>query len=238
MSCILILAQASSGILDSAKETAETFGWNPWLFLSQVISFTIVALLLRRFAYKPILQVLEERRQQIAAGLLNAEKIKKQLAEAEQRHAEILAKANAVAQKMIDDARDAITGFADDADIAPGRRSLKTGDLGFDFFEDTAHILVGLKLLLKTLETVAHAAVPNIAANAKAHSAEQLRVHDKSGIEVVTVLTFQIRDDFRACLQIKLGRGLDRGATLFHFEAQQAFVGLQDAEVMAWFLFD
>ena len=105
MPCILILAQASGGILDSARETAETFGWNPWLFFSQVISFTIVALLLRRFAYQPILKVLEERRQQIAEGLLNAEKIKQQLAEAEQRHAEILAKANAVAQKMIDDAR-------------------------------------------------------------------------------------------------------------------------------------
>src|SRR3984893_18030331 len=106
MPCILILAQASSGILDSARETAETFGWNPWLFFSQVISFTIVALLLRRFAYQPILKVLEERRQQIAEGLLNAEKIKKQLAEAEQRHAEILAKANTVAQKMIDEARE------------------------------------------------------------------------------------------------------------------------------------
>jgi ATP synthase, F0 subunit b len=105
MPCILILAQASGGILDSVKETAETFGWNPWLFFSQVISFTIVALLLRRFAYKPILAVLEERRQRIAEGLLNAEKIKKQLAEAEQRYTEILAKANADAQRMIDEAR-------------------------------------------------------------------------------------------------------------------------------------
>ena len=88
------------------EETAETFGWNLWLFLSQVISFVIVALLLKRFAYKPILKVLEERRQQIAEGLLNAEKIKQQLAEAEKRHAEILAKANVQAQKMIDEARE------------------------------------------------------------------------------------------------------------------------------------
>src|SRR5947208_14751024 len=98
-----LIAAASGGFNEMLHDTAETFGWNLWLFLSQVISFTIVALLLRRFAYQPILKVLEERRQQIAEGLLNAEKIKKQLAEAEQRHAEILAKANAVAQKMIDD---------------------------------------------------------------------------------------------------------------------------------------
>lgn len=100
----LILAQ-TGGLTDIARSTGETFGFNTWIFLSQVISFIIVALLLRRFAYKPILHVLEQRRQQIAEGLLNAEKIKQQLAEAEQRHSEILAKANAQAQKMIDEAR-------------------------------------------------------------------------------------------------------------------------------------
>jgi F-type H+-transporting ATPase subunit b len=99
-----ILAAGSFG--DMVKETGETFGFDWKIFLSQVISFIIVALVLRRFAYKPILTVLEERRQRIAEGLLNAEKIKQQLAEAEQRHAEILAKANAQAQKMIDDARE------------------------------------------------------------------------------------------------------------------------------------
>ena len=96
-----------------ARDTAETFGWNPWLFLSQVISFVIVALLLRVFAYKPILRVLEERRQRIAEGLLNADKIKQQLAEAEQRYSEILAKANAEAQKMIDNARESAAHVAE-----------------------------------------------------------------------------------------------------------------------------
>jgi F-type H+-transporting ATPase subunit b len=96
---------AASSAADSIREIAETFGWNPWLFLSQVISFIIVALALRAFAYKPILAVLQRRREQIAQAQLNAEKIKQQLAEAEQRHAEILARANAEAQKMIDAAR-------------------------------------------------------------------------------------------------------------------------------------
>src|SRR6185369_10317381 len=59
------------------------------------------------FAYKPILGVLEQRRQQITQAHLNAEKIKQQLAEAEQRHAEILAKANAEAQKILAKAREA-----------------------------------------------------------------------------------------------------------------------------------
>jgi F-type H+-transporting ATPase subunit b len=101
---IAILAQA--GITDMVRETGETFGFDWKIFLSQVVSFILVALVLRIYAYKPILAVLEERRQKIAEGLLNAEKIKQQLAEAEQRHAEILSKANAQAQKMIDDARE------------------------------------------------------------------------------------------------------------------------------------
>ena len=101
----MMIAAATGGFTDMLRDTADTFGWNPWMFLSQVVSFSIVAFLLRRFAYKPILAVLEERRQRIAEGLLNAEKIKQQLAEAEQRYQEILAKGNSEAQKMIDEAR-------------------------------------------------------------------------------------------------------------------------------------
>src|SRR5213594_3731694 len=109
----VMIAAASGGFTDMLRDTAETFGWNPWLFLSQVISFVIVALLLRRFAYKPILAVLEERRRQIEKAQLNAEKIKKQLAEAEQRYSEILARANAEAQKMIDEARESASHLAE-----------------------------------------------------------------------------------------------------------------------------
>jgi F-type H+-transporting ATPase subunit b len=96
---------AATSALDSARETAETFGWNWALFLSQVVSFVLVALLLRKFAYQPILKVLHERRDRIEESLRNADRIKQELADAEKRHAEILAKANAEAQKMIDEAR-------------------------------------------------------------------------------------------------------------------------------------
>jgi F-type H+-transporting ATPase subunit b len=101
---ITILA-AAGGMGDLVNQTAESFGFDIWIFLSQVISFVIVAVLLKQFAYKPILKVLEDRRQRIAEGLLNAEKIKQQLAEAEQRYQEILTKGNSEAQRMIDEAR-------------------------------------------------------------------------------------------------------------------------------------
>jgi F-type H+-transporting ATPase subunit b len=101
-----ILLAAAPSLTDTVQQTGEAFGWTPQMFLSQVISFAIVAFLLRRFAYKPILGVLEERRRRIEEGQINAEKIKQQLAEAEQRYAEILARANAEGQKMIDEARE------------------------------------------------------------------------------------------------------------------------------------
>ena len=100
---VIIAAAGASNVL---QETADTFGWNWKLFLSQVISFCIVAFLLRKFAYKPILAVLEDRRRKIEEGQLNAEKIRKELAEAEKRYQEIVAKGNADAQKMIDEARE------------------------------------------------------------------------------------------------------------------------------------
>jgi F-type H+-transporting ATPase subunit b len=103
----------ASSLSDTPRDIAETFGWDPRLFFSQVLSFIIVAFLLVKFAYKPILAVLEQRRQQIAQAHLNSEKIKQQLAEAEQRHAEILAKANAEAQKMIDEARTSASHVAE-----------------------------------------------------------------------------------------------------------------------------
>ena len=98
-----LLAQAD--LAQTAAEIGKVFGFNTQLFLSQIISFVIVALLLQRFAFKPILNVLEERRNKIAESLADAQKIKQQLADAEARHAEILAKANQEAQKLIEEAR-------------------------------------------------------------------------------------------------------------------------------------
>jgi F-type H+-transporting ATPase subunit b len=103
---LIVAAAAAGGLSETLHDTAETFGWTWQLFLAQVVSFIVVALLLRRFAYKPILAVLEQRRRTIEEGQLNAEKIKKELALAETRYQEIIAKANADAQKMIDEARE------------------------------------------------------------------------------------------------------------------------------------
>ena len=103
--CVLLLAAAAAEGGGPIGKTADAFGVTWQLFISQVISFCLVAWLLQRFAYRPILAVLEERKRRIAEGLANAEKIKAQLAEAEASRRETMQQANAEATRLIEEAR-------------------------------------------------------------------------------------------------------------------------------------
>jgi F-type H+-transporting ATPase subunit b len=89
----------------SMNALLQTLGVTWPKFLAQVIVFCTVYWILSKFAFGPIIAMLEERRKRIEEGMLNAEKIKQQLAESEKRYAEILSKANAEGQKLIDEAR-------------------------------------------------------------------------------------------------------------------------------------
>jgi F-type H+-transporting ATPase subunit b len=86
-------------------DTADQFGVDWPRFISQVLSFAIVAFLLHRFAYKPVLQMLEERRRRIAEIAENSEKVKNELARAEAQRQEVLTQANAQATTLIEEAR-------------------------------------------------------------------------------------------------------------------------------------
>jgi F-type H+-transporting ATPase subunit b len=105
MNQFILLASIGSDLAQTAHDTAEKFGLDAPHFFAQVISFLIVAALLYRFAYQPILTVLEERRQRIAEGLENAEKIKAELAKTESARQAIFDQANDQANKLIEEAR-------------------------------------------------------------------------------------------------------------------------------------
>lgn len=87
------------------KSTARTFGVDGPHLIAQIISFCIVAALLYFFAYKRVLAILEERRQRIAEGLANADKIKAELQRTEANRLEVLNQANVQANKLIEEAR-------------------------------------------------------------------------------------------------------------------------------------
>src|SRR5262249_26317652 len=91
--------------MDAVGNIAQQFGVSWPNLIAQVILFAVVYFVLKRFAFMPIIAMLEERRRRIEEGQLNAEKIKKQLAEAQTKYEEILAKANADSQKLLEEVR-------------------------------------------------------------------------------------------------------------------------------------
>jgi F-type H+-transporting ATPase subunit b len=92
---------------DIIGDTAKQFGVDWPHFISQVVSFCIVAFLLQKFAYKPVVTMLEERRKRIETGLANAEKIKAELQRTEAARQEVMDKANVRANQLIEEARTA-----------------------------------------------------------------------------------------------------------------------------------
>lgn len=105
MTHLILLASIGSDLAATATDTAEKFGLDWPHFIAQCISFAIVAGLLYKFAYKPILTVLAERRQRVAEGVANADRIKQELARTETMQREVLEKANVQAAKLIEEAR-------------------------------------------------------------------------------------------------------------------------------------
>jgi len=114
MNHLVLFGSIGSDLADMGRSTAKTFGVDWPHFVAQVISFCIVAALLYFFAYKRVLTILETRRQRIADGLANAEKIKSELQRTEAARQEVLDKANAQANKMIEEARAAANRVRED----------------------------------------------------------------------------------------------------------------------------
>lgn len=72
-----------------------------WGFLiSQLVNFIILLVLLRMFLYRPILNMLEQRKERIAQSMKDAERVSAAAREAEQEKAKILDAARREAQEI------------------------------------------------------------------------------------------------------------------------------------------
>ena len=93
---------AVAGTPDNAVvRLADSFGIQTELLVAQMINFCLVSYLLYRFAIKPVLKTIEERKSKIAEGLKYTEDMKAQLASAEQERLNTLAKAQKEAQALL-----------------------------------------------------------------------------------------------------------------------------------------
>jgi F-type H+-transporting ATPase subunit b len=105
MHVLAIQTAAQSG--GQIEQIASTFGVDWPHLVAQIVSFGITCFVLYLLAYKPILRMLNARREQIASGLANAEKIKAELARIEVERLDVLTKADAEGKQLIEEARKA-----------------------------------------------------------------------------------------------------------------------------------
>jgi F-type H+-transporting ATPase subunit b len=75
------------------------------ILLAQTISFSFVLFILWRFAYRPVFNMLEARRQKIAEAMANADKIKAELAKTQADRKAVMAQAGDQANGLIEEAR-------------------------------------------------------------------------------------------------------------------------------------
>jgi F-type H+-transporting ATPase subunit b len=86
-------------------EILNNFGFEPILFIAQIVNFLIIYWLLKKFLYKPVLKLLNERKQKIEEGLKNADQAARLLNETLEKEEKILKTANEKAKQILDDAR-------------------------------------------------------------------------------------------------------------------------------------
>ncbi|MHB1081004.1 MAG: F0F1 ATP synthase subunit B family protein [Prosthecobacter sp.] len=90
-----------------AYQIAGDFGLAWGKFFAQVIIFILVYTILKKYAFGPIMGMLEQRRQRIADGEAKLEKITRDAAEAAKNSQAILDKAEADAARLVKEADDA-----------------------------------------------------------------------------------------------------------------------------------
>ncbi len=86
-------AETTSGI--------GALGISPSAFIIQLISFAIVILLLNKFAFKPIIRMLEERRKVIDDGVKMGQKLEKERAKLDDEVVKVMRDARVEADKII-----------------------------------------------------------------------------------------------------------------------------------------
>lgn len=86
-------------------EIIKNFGINPYLLVAQIVNFLILLYLLKRFAFKPIMGIIEKRKLEIEEGLRKAEDGKNALEKALLEEKKILKKAQTESQKILSEAK-------------------------------------------------------------------------------------------------------------------------------------
>lgn len=86
-------------------EILKTFGFDPVMLGAQIVNFLIIFYLLKRFLYKPVLEMLKKREDTIAKGLEQAEQSRITLEKTLEQEKKILTKASEESKKIMEEAK-------------------------------------------------------------------------------------------------------------------------------------
>lgn len=86
-------------------EVLGKFGINPVLLVAQIVNFLIILFVVKKYALKPILQMLKNRENTIKEGLQQAEEAKRLLEETSEKEREVLRKAQTEAKALLEEAK-------------------------------------------------------------------------------------------------------------------------------------
>lgn len=156
----------------------KDFGIQPTLLLAQIVNFLIILFLLKKFFYKPITRVLEDRKKRIEESLKNADLIEEKLAKTQEQSAQIIKDAQNNAQELIREAKKHAQEIVDTASKqakASMEESVKNAQSMIEaekqkaieaVKEDTIHITAAVikKVLGKSMSTSARDAMTKEAA--------------------------------------------------------------------------
>lgn len=92
-------------------EFLKDFGFDPVLFIAQIINFLIILFILKKMLYKPVLDMIKKREDEIKKGLSDSEEAEKLLTKATEKETQILQKAQARAEKIMGEAREEATAL-------------------------------------------------------------------------------------------------------------------------------
>lgn len=99
---------------EPGHEKPSLLSVNPGLIIWQIIIFIILLFILKKIAWKPLLQALHSREQGIRDSIEQAEQLKKDSEELMQQNKKILAEANTQSMKIINESKDAANKLRED----------------------------------------------------------------------------------------------------------------------------
>ncbi len=189
MNMLFMAAFAETGQSSGLTGIINTFGLNIYDLLSQAGCFVILAYILNRFVFKPVLKIVDQKRLEAKEATENAEKIRKELKEIDEGRAEIIRKSHEHAKKMLSEAKAEMAVFREQEKIrteqlgvqilekAREAAVLDRKKIRSELKEEIAGMIVGLTAIVtekniegKDKERIMNSALGVIASDEKEHS--------------------------------------------------------------------